>query len=36
VNLSAQKAQEIIAREMKDEDQDRLVQDFIERVGKIH
>jgi F-type H+-transporting ATPase subunit b len=36
VNLSAQKAEEIIAREMKDEDQDRLVQDFIERVGKIH
>jgi F-type H+-transporting ATPase subunit b len=36
VNLAAQKAQEIIAREMKDEDQERLVQDFIERVGKIH
>jgi F-type H+-transporting ATPase subunit b len=36
VNLSSQKAQEIIAREIKDEDQDRLVQDFIERVGKIH
>ena len=34
VNLAAQKAQEIIAREMKDEDQDRLVQEFIERVGK--
>ena len=36
VNLAAQKAQEIIAREMKDEDQDRLVQEFIERVGKTH
>ena len=36
VNLASQKAEEIIAREMTDEDQDRLVQDFIERVGKIH
>ena len=36
VNLAAQKAQEIIAREINDEDQDRLIQDFIERVGKIH
>ena len=36
VKLAAQKAQEIIAREINDKDQDRLVQDFIERVGKIH
>jgi F-type H+-transporting ATPase subunit b len=36
VNLAAQQAQEIIAREMKDEDQDRFVEDFIERVGKTH
>lgn len=35
-NLAAQRAQEIMAREMKDEDQDRLVQEFIERVGKTH
>ena len=34
--LASQKAQEIIAKEMTDEDQDRLVNDFIERVGKIH
>ena len=36
VGLAAQKAKEIIAREINDEDQDRLVQDFIEKVGKIH
>jgi F-type H+-transporting ATPase subunit b len=34
--LAAGKAQEIIAKEMTDEDQDRLVSEFIERVGKIH
>ena len=36
VGLAAQTAEEIIAREINDEDQDRLVQDFIEKVGKIH
>lgn len=36
VNLTAQKAQEIIANELTDKDQDHLVNDFIERVGKIH
>jgi F-type H+-transporting ATPase subunit b len=35
VDLAAQKAQEIIAKEMDDKDQDALVSDFIERVGKI-
>jgi F-type H+-transporting ATPase subunit b len=34
--LAAQTAEEIIAREINDQDQDRLVQDFIEKVGKIH
>jgi F-type H+-transporting ATPase subunit b len=34
--LAADKAQETIAKEMTDEDQDRLVSEFIERVGKIH
>ena len=36
VGLAALKAKEIIAREINDKDQDRLVQDFIEKVGKIH
>ena len=36
MELAAGKAQEIIAKEMTDEDQDRLVSEFIERVGKIH
>ncbi|MBU2499055.1 MAG: ATP synthase F0 subunit B [Proteobacteria bacterium] len=36
VDLAAKKAQEIISREMTDKDQDLLVDDFIERVGKIH
>ena len=36
VNLAAQKAQEIITSELTDKDQDHLVNDFIERVGKIH
>ncbi len=34
--LAAEKAKETIANEMTDEDQDRLVNEFIERVGKIH
>ena len=36
VELAAQRAGEIMAREMTDKDQDRLVNEFIERVGKIH
>jgi F0F1-type ATP synthase membrane subunit b/b' len=36
VNLAARKAREIIEKEMTDEDQDKLVHEFIERVGKIH
>ncbi|MFC1891032.1 F0F1 ATP synthase subunit B [Thermodesulfobacteriota bacterium] len=36
VELAAQKAQEIIAEEMNEKDQDSLVGDFIERVGKIN
>jgi len=36
VDLAAQKAQEIIAKEITDQDQDRLVDEFIERVEKIH
>ena len=36
MELAAGKAQEIIAKEMTDEDQDRLVSEFIEKVGKIH
>ena len=34
--LATRQAEEIIAREMTDKDQDRLVNDFIERVGKGH
>ncbi len=33
---AARKAEEIIIREFKDKDQDRLVSEFIERVGKLH
>ena len=36
VNLAAQKAQEIITKKLTDKDQDHLVNDFIERVGKLH
>lgn len=36
VTLAAQKAEEIIVREMTDRDQDRLVNEFIERLGKTH
>jgi len=35
-DLAAEKAQEMISRELKEEDQDRLVSEFIERVGKVH
>ena len=36
MELAAGKAEEISAEKMTDEDQDRLVSEFIERVGKIH
>jgi len=36
VAVAAQKAEEIIAREMTDRDQDRLVNEFIEKLGKTH
>ena len=36
VSLAAQKSKEILAREMTDKDQDRLVEEFIERLGTIH
>jgi F-type H+-transporting ATPase subunit b len=36
VALAAQRAEEIIAREMTDRDQDRLVNEFIEQLGKTH
>jgi len=35
-DLAAQKARDIITREMNEDDQDRLVNEFIERVGKTH
>jgi len=36
VDSAAQKAQEIIAREIKASDQDQLVNEFIEKVEKLH
>lgn len=36
VALAAQRAEEIIAREMTDKDQGRLVDEFIENLGKTH
>jgi len=36
VEVAARKAQEIIEREIKDSDQDHLVNEFIERVEKLH
>jgi F-type H+-transporting ATPase subunit b len=36
LTLATRQAEEIIAREMTEKDQDRLVDDFIERVGKGH
>ncbi|MFC1867459.1 F0F1 ATP synthase subunit B [Thermodesulfobacteriota bacterium] len=36
VELSAQKAKEIIAKEMGEKDQDNLIDEFIERVGKVN
>ncbi|MFH1350426.1 MAG: ATP synthase F0 subunit B [Pseudomonadota bacterium] len=34
--LAAQRAQDIISKEITEKDQERLVDEFIERVGKIH
>jgi F-type H+-transporting ATPase subunit b len=34
--MAAEQAREIISRELSEEDQDRLVNEFIERVGKVH
>jgi len=36
VELAAQRAQEIIAKEMDEKDQDNLINEFIERVDKIN
>lgn len=36
MNLAAQKAREIITNEIRDSDQDQLVNDFIKRVEKLH
>jgi F-type H+-transporting ATPase subunit b len=36
VDMAAQKAQDIIAKEIQDSDQDHLVNEFIERVEKLH
>jgi F-type H+-transporting ATPase subunit b len=36
VGLAARKAEEILSQRMTDKDQERLVDDFIERVGKVH
>jgi F-type H+-transporting ATPase subunit b len=36
VALAARRAEEIIAREMTDKDQDRLVNEFIDKLGKTH
>ncbi len=34
--MAARRAEELLAKEIKDTDQERLVGDFIERVGKLH
>ena len=36
VDLAVQRAEGIISKEITEEDQDRLVNEFIERMGKIH
>ena len=36
LGLAAQKAEEILSKGMTEQDQDRLVDEFIERVGKTH
>jgi F-type H+-transporting ATPase subunit b len=35
-DIAAQKAREIIVREIKEDDQDHLINEFIERVEKLH
>ena len=34
--VASQKAQEIIEKQIKDRDQDQLINEFIERVEKLH
>jgi F-type H+-transporting ATPase subunit b len=36
ISLAADKAQEIISNEITDQDQEHLVDEFLERVGKVH
>ena len=36
VELAAKKAEEIIKKDMNEDDQDKLISEFIERVGKVH
>ena len=36
IDIAAQKAQEIISDKINEKDQDQLVDEFIERVGKVH
>jgi len=36
VDLAAQRALDIVTQEIKQKDQDQLVDEFIERVGKVH
>lgn len=36
VDLAAKKAKEIISGEFNEKDQDKLIDDFIERMGKLH
>jgi len=36
VDVAARKAKEIIVKEIKDSDQDNLVNEFIEKVGKLN
>lgn len=35
-DMAAQKAQDIIVQEMKEQDQDHLINEFVERVEKLH
>jgi F-type H+-transporting ATPase subunit b len=36
ISIAADKAQEIISKEITDHDQEHLVDEFLERVGKVH
>jgi len=36
IDLAAEKAREILEKEIKEEDEDKLISDFIESVGKVH